>query len=168
MIRKSKTYYVSSIRGNDKNDGLTQETPFRTLQQLTGRELGPGDRVLLERGSVFEDQYLHIRGKGEKENLIEMQPTGKALCHISVQTEPVSGIRIMVSGWIHRHMYTGEMFLLQSFSMMRNISGSMIWRLQTKMILTDSLSQEKLPVKQDLRWQRDTLHLTKWTEQAWL
>ena len=67
MIRKSKTYYVSSIRGNDKNDGLTQETPFRTLQQLTGREFGPGDRVLLERGSVFEDQYLHIRGKGEKE-----------------------------------------------------------------------------------------------------
>ena len=58
MIRKSKTYYVSSIRGNDKNDGLTQETPFRTLQQLTGRELEPGDRILLERGSVFEDQYL--------------------------------------------------------------------------------------------------------------
>ena len=148
MIRKSKTYYVSSIRGNDKNDGLTQETPFRTLQQLTGRELEPGDRILLERGSVFEDQYLHI--------------------HISVQTEPASGIRTMVSGWIHRHMYTGEMFLLQSFFMMQNISGSMIWRLQTKMILTDSLSQEKLPVKQDRRWQRDTLHLIKWTEQAWL
>lgn len=83
MIRKSKTYYVSSIRGNDKNDGLTQETPFRTLQQLTGRELGPGDRVLLERGSVFEDQYLHIRGKGEKENLIEIAAYGEgALPHI--------------------------------------------------------------------------------------
>ena len=77
MIRKSKTYYVSSIRGNDKNDGLTQETPFRTLQQLTG------DRVLLERGSVFEDQYLHIRGKGEKENLIEIAAYGEgALPHI--------------------------------------------------------------------------------------
>ena len=56
MIRKSKTYYVSSIRGNDKNDGLTQETPFRTLQQLTGRELELGDSISLERGSVFEDQ----------------------------------------------------------------------------------------------------------------
>ena len=83
MIRKSKTYYVSSIRGNDKNDGLTQETPFRTLQQLTGRELEPGDRILLERGSVFEDQYLHIRGKGEKENLIEIAAYGEgALPHI--------------------------------------------------------------------------------------
>ena len=49
MIRKSKTYYVSSIRGNDKNDGLTQETPFRTLHQIRGRELGAGDRILLER-----------------------------------------------------------------------------------------------------------------------
>ena len=72
MKRKSTTYYVSSVNGKDTNDGLTQETPFRTLHQIRGRELGAGDRILLERGSVFEDQYLHIRGKGEKGNLIEI------------------------------------------------------------------------------------------------
>lgn len=77
MKRKSTTYYVSSIRGNDKNDGLTPETPFKTLQQIMERELGAGDRVLLERGSVFENQYLHISGKGEKENLIEIGPYGE-------------------------------------------------------------------------------------------
>ena len=54
MKRKSITYYVSSVRGNDKNDGLTQETPFRTLHQIMETELGAGDRILLERGSVFE------------------------------------------------------------------------------------------------------------------
>ena len=83
MKRKSTTYYVSSFRGNDANDGLTQETPFRTLHQIKERELGAGDRILLERGSVFEDQYLHIRGKGEKGNLIEIASYGEGnLPHI--------------------------------------------------------------------------------------
>lgn len=77
MKRKSITYYVSSVRGNDKNDGLTQETPFRTLHQIMETELGAGDRILLERGSVFENQYLHIRSRGEKENVIEIASYGE-------------------------------------------------------------------------------------------
>ena len=83
MKRKSIIYYVSSIRGNDVNDGLTPETPFRTLHQINEREFGAGDRILLERGSVFEDQYLHIRGKGEKGNPIELSAYGEGeLPHI--------------------------------------------------------------------------------------
>ena len=77
MKRKSITYYVSSVNGNDENDGLTQETPFRTLHRIRGRELGAGDRILLERGSVFENQYLHIRGKGEIGDPIEIAPYGE-------------------------------------------------------------------------------------------
>lgn len=83
MKRKSITYYVSSVNGNDKNDGLTQETPFRTLHRIRGSEFGAGDRVLLERGSVFEDQYLHIRGKGEIGDPIEIASYGEGeLPHI--------------------------------------------------------------------------------------
>ena len=77
MKRKSTTYYVSSVRGNDKNDGLTQETPFRTLHQIMETEIGAGDRILLERESVFENQYLHIRSRGEKENVIEIASYGE-------------------------------------------------------------------------------------------
>ena len=83
MKRKSITYYVSSVNGNDKNDGLTQETPFRTLHRIRGSEFGAGDRVLLERGSFFEDQYLHIRGKGEIGDPIEIASYGEGeLPHI--------------------------------------------------------------------------------------
>ncbi len=57
---------MSAQLGEMINDGLTQDTLFQNPARLTGREVWPGDRVLLERGSVFEDQYLHIRGKGEK------------------------------------------------------------------------------------------------------
>lgn len=42
MKRKSITYYVSSVNGNDKNDGLTQETPFRTLHRIRGSEFQCG------------------------------------------------------------------------------------------------------------------------------
>ena len=67
MKRKSITYYVSSVNGKDTNDGLTQETPFRTLHQVSEREPGAGDRILLERGSVFEDQYFISEEKERKE-----------------------------------------------------------------------------------------------------
>lgn len=56
------TYYVSSLRGDDANDGTSPERPWLTLAKVNAiaSTLGPGDRVLLERGSVFHGQFLHI------------------------------------------------------------------------------------------------------------
>ena len=56
-----KVYYVSSFRGDDANDGLTPDTPFRSLKSLfryrigfnVGSKLEPGDGVFFERGSIF-------------------------------------------------------------------------------------------------------------------
>ena len=113
MIRKSKTYYVSSIRGNDKNDGLTQETPFRTLQQITWERTWSQETVFYwNEESVFEDQYLHIRGKGEKENLIEIAAYGEgALPHICANGTGIwyqdYGIRLDSPA----HVYQGRCFL---------------------------------------------------------
>lgn len=67
MTSLSKTYYVSSKRGNDSNDGLNCETAFASLFAINHSSLKPGDRVLLERGSVFYGQYLHITDSGSKE-----------------------------------------------------------------------------------------------------
>ncbi len=47
-----KTYYIS-VNGNDQNDGLSKNTPFKTIDALDGVELESGDAVLFERGSVF-------------------------------------------------------------------------------------------------------------------
>ena len=55
-------YYVSSIRGDDANDGLSPETPFKSTQALwiyasNGTDfrsrVKEGDGVFFERGSVF-------------------------------------------------------------------------------------------------------------------
>ena len=66
-IKKSggKVYYVSSFRGDDSNDGLTPDTPFRSLKSLfryrvgiiVGSKLEPGDGVFFERGSIFYPEF---------------------------------------------------------------------------------------------------------------
>ena len=61
------TYYVSSQSGAEDNDGTSKEAPFASLLEINEITLQPGDKVLLERGSVFVDEYLHIKGSGSKE-----------------------------------------------------------------------------------------------------
>ena len=61
------TYYVSSLHGADGNSGTSQSSPFASLLEINKITLQPGDRVLLERGSVFVDEYLHVQGSGSAE-----------------------------------------------------------------------------------------------------
>ena len=57
------TYYVSSTHGDDGNAGTDQAHPWKTLDKVNAiaTDLKPGDSVLLERGSTFQGQYLHIK-----------------------------------------------------------------------------------------------------------
>ena len=66
-MQGGKTWYVSSVNGSDENDGSSREQPFGTLFAVNRMKLYPGDQVLLERGSVFRGQYLHLSVCGTKE-----------------------------------------------------------------------------------------------------
>ena len=57
------TYYVSSAHGDDTNAGTSENAPWKSLTKVNdiASDLGPGDSVLLEYGSEFNDQYLHIK-----------------------------------------------------------------------------------------------------------
>ena len=61
MIMKSTTYYVSSLNGNDSNSGTAQTEAFKTLDTINKIKLMPGDRVLLEKGSVFENDICTLK-----------------------------------------------------------------------------------------------------------
>lgn len=59
---KGTCYYISSINGDDSNDGLSPETPWKTVNNLytiigggwkINHNLKPGDGVFFERGSEF-------------------------------------------------------------------------------------------------------------------
>lgn len=55
-------YYVSSdVAPDTTNDGLSEDAPFGSLERIGEIALGPGDQVLLKRGSIFNDQALHIK-----------------------------------------------------------------------------------------------------------
>ena len=70
---KGKCYYTSSIRGNDKNDGLSPSKPWKTFNNpykvwdaennIFTSTVKIGDGVFLERGSVFN---LNENGKYDK------------------------------------------------------------------------------------------------------
>lgn len=47
-----KIYYISE-KGSDSNDGLSKETPWKTLSKLSGAKLKSGDAVLFERGGLY-------------------------------------------------------------------------------------------------------------------
>ena len=73
---KGTTYYISTIDGNDNNNGLSENRAFYSLQKVNEIELQPGDKVLLEAGSVFTNGYLHIKGSGSEEAPIEIDKYG--------------------------------------------------------------------------------------------
>ena len=76
MRLSSRIYYVSSQKGNDENDG-SMEKPFATLFAVNRLPLKPGERVLLERGSVFMGQFLHLSVQGSKEAPIAIGAYGE-------------------------------------------------------------------------------------------
>ena len=69
-IGSGTTYYVSSENGDDSNSGTSEGQAFETLDKINEITLKPGDRVLLEKGSVFNNQYLHIKGSGTEDQYV--------------------------------------------------------------------------------------------------
>lgn len=70
-----KIVYVSTS-GDDNNDGLSPESPKRTIACLDGGLLAPGDVVLLKRGDVWHEKLILVPyvsysayGEGKKPEL---------------------------------------------------------------------------------------------------
>jgi hypothetical protein len=57
------TYYIDSVQGNNANTGLSEAEPWQDFAKINGTTLGPGDALLLKRGSVF-DQELSVSAAG--------------------------------------------------------------------------------------------------------
>lgn len=59
-------YYISSSLGDDLNDGLSEDTPWQSFENLYEIDLEAGDRVLLRRGDVWHER-LTVRGSGSED-----------------------------------------------------------------------------------------------------
>ncbi|PDH98487.1 hypothetical protein B9C75_00370 [Bifidobacterium bifidum] len=90
------TYYVSSTHGDDGNAGTDQNHPWKTLDKVNAiaTDLKPGDSVLLERGSTFQDQYLHIKDtSGTADAPITIADYGDASAKPVIAANGVKGSR---------------------------------------------------------------------------
>jgi hypothetical protein len=71
-------YFVSNKpggRGNNANDGTSEATPWRDLAPVHMRTLQPGDRILLERGSCWNQELL-INDSGTEDAWCELGAYG--------------------------------------------------------------------------------------------
>lgn len=59
----AREFYIS-MKGDDDNDGRSPHSAFASLAPLNALTFGPGDSIYMERGAVFDDQYLHLTGSG--------------------------------------------------------------------------------------------------------
>ena len=111
MMQKSKKYFVSSINGNDANDGLSESTAFKSLLKINELEINAGDEILLQKGSVFENEFLHLKNCGNingEKIVISSFGDGEKLPHIKTNGNGVwyqdYGVELDYSG----HRYKGD------------------------------------------------------------
>jgi hypothetical protein len=68
-------YYIDSIDGNNANAGTSPDAPWRDFTNINGKTLGPGERLLIKRGSVI-NQELQVSARGTADNWAEIGPYG--------------------------------------------------------------------------------------------
>lgn len=69
-------YYVSNSLGNDDNDGLSDNTPWKTLEKVSSAVFQPGDNIYLKSGDVWQET-LFAKGEGNSENWITLTSYGE-------------------------------------------------------------------------------------------
>ena len=74
-LRPVRTFHIDARAGDDARDGLTPQTAWRTFAKIAGRTLGPGDRLLLKRGSVFNEELV-VTARGAADNWAEIAAYG--------------------------------------------------------------------------------------------
>lgn len=72
----AQTFYVDSVSGDNARAGTSPETAWKDFANLNGRVLGPGERLLLRRGSVFNDE-LKLTARGTADHWAEVGTYGE-------------------------------------------------------------------------------------------
>ena len=94
LTMRAATYYVDSSNGSDSNSGMSQNTPWRTLQKVNGTVLQPGDRVLFKSGGAWQGQLVP-KGSGNESAANQIGRYGNgALPHIDAAGQFPDAIRL--------------------------------------------------------------------------
>lgn len=73
--QRGTNYYLDAENGNDTNDGLSEEKPWKTLANIQKIKLEAGDSLLFRRGTTFNG-ILEISGQGSPDSRIVIDAYG--------------------------------------------------------------------------------------------
>ncbi len=73
--RVSKTFYVDPKNGDDKNEGTSQNAPWKSLMKVSSHYYQPGDKILFKAGATFTGN-LTINGYGTSDNRLTISTYG--------------------------------------------------------------------------------------------
>ena len=92
-------YYVDSVNGSDKNDGLTIRTPWKSHLKAESVSLAPGDVVHFKKGSAFSGS-IRISESGTAAKPIRLTSYGKGELpkFTNPTTRDASGNAIILGG----------------------------------------------------------------------
>ncbi len=76
-ITTGTTYYISSSMGNDDNDGLSADRPWKSFAKLPDLDLEAGDQVLLKCGDSWMEHFTLNSPVGTEENPVVISSYGK-------------------------------------------------------------------------------------------
>jgi hypothetical protein len=63
-------YYIDAINGSDGNDGISPQTPWRTISKVNSHQFHPGDTILFKR----EQEWNEISLSGLSSAYSEKEP----------------------------------------------------------------------------------------------
>ena len=93
-----KTYYIDSIKGNDRSSGTSIKTAWRDFSNIKKRSFSKGDTILLKRGGVWNKTLFPPAGGDGKESIIiDAYGDSGPLPVIDVQNKYPAAIRIYYS-----------------------------------------------------------------------
>ena len=63
LCMRAQKYYVSSSLGNDLNNGLSIQTPFKSIEKLNSINFNAGDSIFFKSGDYWEGMFW-LKGSG--------------------------------------------------------------------------------------------------------
>ncbi|MBT6765022.1 MAG: hypothetical protein HOA90_10875, partial [Prolixibacteraceae bacterium] len=99
--RKASAIYISSLKGNDSNDGLTPETAFQSLAKVNSLDLLPGDSLFFKSGETFVGELAIINESGSSEKPILISNYGEGNLPVLDGDGYLSTVHVVNSGYLH-------------------------------------------------------------------
>ena len=63
LCMRAQKYYVSSSMGNDLNNGLSIQSPFKSIEKLNSMNFNPGDSICFKSGDYWKGMFW-LKGSG--------------------------------------------------------------------------------------------------------